>query len=523
MHVLTNEQMQKVDEETIARICPGLELMERAGRGVTDVILHEFGDEPRKAVIFAGPGNNGGDGLVVARCLAQAGWRCSVHRLKEPEKFTPDAAKNYQRLQEVMAGNASVREFDANDPEWPQRVREDLADADVLIDAIFGTGVSGAPRGKALDMIMLVNDAALPVVSIDIPSGVDGTTAETPGEAVMAESTLTIGAPKIGTLFHPGKWHCGEVSVIDIGFPDDVIEKHASSYLLLDRGEAAARLPFRPPDLHKFQAGTLVIVAGSAQYRGAALLAGEAALRSGCGMVYMGVPDVIRDSIDVALREVITVPLPSTPGGTVAPAAMEAIRPYLQKADAAAVGPGMGRHPDTDEFVRSFVAGCGLPVVVDADGITAFAGRAELLSGLEEPVVVTPHSGELRRLLDADVPDEPVARIDATAEVAERLGITLLHKGAPTLVAGPDSGVWINTTGSSALSTGGTGDVLTGILAGFLAQGAEPVDAACVSTWLHGRAGELAAEEMGKRGVIAGDLLWSMGSAMVELEALAGD
>lgn len=525
MYVLTNDQMQNVDRETIDRICPGLELMERAGRGCAEVILHEFGAEPQKAVIFCGAGNNGGDGLVIARYLAQSGWRCSVHLQKPPENFSPDAAKNYQRLRELMDTNAAVVELDATRPDWMHLATTDLADADLVVDAILGTGVSGAPRDKVLEMIMLVNEANQPVVAVDMPSGVDGSTGETPGEAVMAETTLTIGAPKLGSLFHPGKWHCGEVSVIDIGFDDAVIEKHAAGYRLLDRGEAAMRLPYRAPDLHKFDAGALVIVAGSAEFRGAALLAGEAALRSGCGMVYLAVPDVIRDAIDVTLREVITVGLPSTPEGTVAPGALETLKPYLERADALAVGPGMGRVDATVEFIRGLVTTAQVPVVVDADGINAFAGHADLLAGVEVPAVITPHSGELGRLVEGEVHGlhAPVERMEQTREVAGRLGLTLLHKGAPTVIADPDGDVWINTTGSSALATGGTGDVLTGIIAGLVAQGAEPADAACVGAWMHGRAGELASKDMGKRGVVAGDLLWSMGGAITELEDLVGD
>jgi NAD(P)H-hydrate epimerase len=523
MYVLTNEQMQQVDRETIDRICPGLELMERAGRGCAEVILHEFGQEPKKAAVFCGSGNNGGDGLVIARYLAEAGWRCTVHLLKSPEAFSPDAAKNFQRLSDLMDTGAPVSRVDATRPDWIQEASADLEDADVVIDAVFGTGISGAPRGLALDMIMLINEADQPVVAIDIPSGVNGSTGAAAGEAVMAETTLTIGAPKVGSLFHPGKHHCGEVSVIDIGFDDEIIAKYTAGYKLLDRGAAALRLPYRAPDLHKFEAGTLVVVAGSARYRGAALLCGEAALRSGCGMVYLGVPESIAAGIDTALREAITVPLPETTAGTVAPEALDVLRPYLRKADAAAIGPGMGRDDATDEFIRTLVKKMDVPSVVDADAITAFAGRSDLLHSLDTPVVITPHSGELKRLLEADVATDPVERMNQSHEVAQRLGVTLLHKGAPSLVAGPDDGVWINTAGSSALATGGTGDVLTGVVSGFIAQGAEPMDAACVASWLHGRAGELAAEQLGRRGVIAGDLLWALGGAMIELEDMIGD
>jgi NAD(P)H-hydrate epimerase len=534
MYVLTNEQMQQVDAETIDRICPGLELMERAGRGCAQVIHERHGgggeaggagasgegnDDAPRAVIFVGPGNNGGDGLVIARHLAQLGWACAVHLLKPADAFTPDASKNYQRLKKVVSRHALVREIDASRADWGERAQEELAGADVVVDAILGTGVSGAPRGAVLEAIRLINGCAVPVVAIDIPSGVNGSTGESPGEAVGADETLTIGAPKVGLLFHPGRHLCGEVSVIDIGFPDEIIEKHAEPHHLLDRAEAARRLPYRAPATHKFDAGVLVLVAGSAQYRGAALLAGEAALRGGCGMVYLGLPASIRTEIDVALREVITVPLPETGEGTVAPEAVEHLQPYLGRAHAVAIGPGIGRHPETERFVREFLGACGLPAAVDADAVTAFAGQPEQLGELDPPAVITPHSGELGRLLGEEIAEGAVERLQGTAAIAQQLRVTLLHKGAPTLVAEPLRGVYVNTTGSSALASGGTGDVLTGLLGSFLAQGASPIDAACLAAWLHGRAGDLAAAEWGRRGVIAGDLLRYLGGAMVELEA----
>jgi NAD(P)H-hydrate epimerase len=523
MQVLTNEQMQRVDAETIDTVCPGLELMERAGRNVALFIRQKFEPEAKKAVIFVGPGNNGGDGLVIARHLCEAGWKCSVHLLKPPEKFTPDAAKNYQRFAKILEENRDAVEFDANRPDWPARAAEDVADADVLVDSIFGTGISGAPRGKALEMIDFFNGLRGPLVAVDIPSGVNGTTGETPGEAIVADYTVTIGAPKTGLLFHPGKSFAGEVTVVDIGFPDEIINKHAGDVFLLDKIEAAYRMPFRAPDAHKFNAGTLLLVAGSDQYRGAALLAAEAALRSGCGMVYLGVPESIRAQIDVGLREAITFPLPETPDGTIAPEAMNILWAYMERADAVAMGPGMGRNEDTDRFIREFVAESPKPIVVDADAITAFAGHAGTISGLNPQIVITPHSGELRRLSGSAIPTSPPDRISKTAELAANFDVTLLHKGAPTLVAAPGEGLWINTSGNSALATGGTGDVLTGMVGGLLAQGSDPMDAACVACFLHGRAGEFAAEEHGVRGVIAGDLLLYLGSAVLELEAIAGE
>lgn len=520
MHILNNEQMQKVDAETIARVCPGIELMERAGRGCAEVIRNHYGEDEGKVVIFAGSGNNGGDGLVIGRYLVASGWKCSVHLLKTLDEMTLDTRKNYQRLNELGDG---VLVFECTRPDWIERAEEDVATADVVVDAIFGTGVSGPPRGLALDMIQLINDQIAPVVSVDVPSGIDGSTGETPGEAVIATETLTIGAPKLGSLFHPGRFHCAEVSVVDIGFPEDIVAKHADDLFLLDVAEAAMRLPYRPPDIHKFDAGVLVLVAGSAAYRGAALLSGEAALRSGCGMVYLCVPESVRPQIDVTLREVITVGLPETPAGTIAPDASEVLAQYLARADAVAIGPGMGRDASTDAFIAAFLADLEVPAVVDADAITAFAGHGRDLEKIASPLVLTPHSGELERLLDREMPELAPERIAATAEIADALGVVLVHKGAPTLIAAPGEGIWVNAPGSSALATGGTGDVLTGFVGGLLAQGAEPLDAACTATFLQSRAADLAADHMGKRGVIAGDLLWAVGEVLHDIETMVGE
>jgi NAD(P)H-hydrate epimerase len=339
----------------------------------------------------------------------------------------------------------------------------------------------------------------------------------------MADYTVTIGAPKTGLLFHPGKSYAGEVTVVDIGFPEEVIAKHGDDVFLLDRVEAAFRMPFRAPDTHKFRAGTLLLIAGSNQYRGAALLAGEAALRMGCGMVYLGVPASIRSQIDVGLREAITFPLPETADGTIAEQAASVIAPYLERADAVAIGPGLGRNEETDRFVRDFVTAGAKPIVVDADAITAFAGQVDAIDSIPRDTVLTPHSGELNRLLGTDIPEGPPDRIADTLQLANRLGCTLLHKGAPSLIADPEEGLWINTSGNSALASGGTGDVLTGMVGSLLAQGAGPMDAACSASFMHGRSGEFAAEDRGVRGVIASDLLLYLGAAILELEAICGD
>ena len=544
MRILTATQMQRVDEETIAHVCPGLELMERAGRGVARAILAGFANasapqSPRKAAIFVGPGNNGGDGLVVARYLLETGWACSIHLLKSVTELTPDTTKNHQRLAAMKS--AALHELDASRPDYPQRAAEDLAGVSIVIDCLFGTGVSGAPRGRTAEMIALMNNAGargVPVVSVDIPSGVDGNTGETPGDAVRATQTLTIGAPKTGLLFYPGRAHVGNVGVIDIGFPDEIVARHSDPLYLLDDGEAALRLPPRAPDIHKYEAGTLIVVAGSDAYRGAALLTTEAALRGGCGMVYLAVPEGIRREM-VTLREAITVPLPQTSAGTIAPAALEVRRKRLERADAVAIGPGLARHDDTDAFVRDFVIRAGKPLVLDADGLNAFAGSSSDFKQTKSPIVITPHDGEMHRLAGQRVPTASLERIKFARESAHRLGVTLLLKGAPSLVASPSGDVWVSGSGTSALATGGTGDVLTGLIGSFLAQSvgvirrdtasdgaihlqpSQVADATCVACFVHGRSGELASRSRGVRGVIAGDLLAALGPAIVALEGAA--
>jgi len=536
MRVLTAAQMQEVDAETIARICPGLELMERAGRGVAKAILarHGGGAGTGKAVLFIGPGNNGGDGLVVARLLTEAGWHCSVHLLKPARELSPDAAKNHQRLHAIKTPASLLTEFDSTRPDWPERAREDLADGTLIVDAIFGTGAAGAPRDRAAEMIALANASGRPVFAIDVPSGVDATTGQVAGQAIRATETFTIGVPKTGLLFHPGRAHAGLLTVIDIAFPDDIISAHSSPLFYNDQNEAARRLPPRVPDAHKYDAGTLLVIAGSERYRGAALLAAEAALRGGCGMVYLAVPEGVHREISVRLREAIVVPLPRTSDGTIARDAARALAEPLARADAVAMGPGLGRHAETDLFVRDFVRACIRPMVLDADAINAFAGHADELRGATAPVVITPHDGELARLTGRETPRETLAALAHTVDSAARLGVTLVHKGAPTRVATPGGSAWINATGSSALATGGTGDVLTGLLGSFLAQGSagrrdgaegtpafQTVDAACVACFLHGRAGEIAAETRGLRGVIAGDIIEALGPALVALERVA--
>jgi hydroxyethylthiazole kinase-like uncharacterized protein yjeF len=521
MDVLTNERMRKIDAETIARFCPGLELMERAGRKVTEHILAHFPEKGFKAAIFVGPGNNGGDALVVARRLSDENRACTVFYLNAPEEFTMDALKNHRRLQDRAKDYPNLKEISLTRSDWMNLIGKELVDASLIVDGLYGTGLTRPLEDLALGVVRMINESGIPVVSIDTPSGVNGDTGEILGDAVRAQSTVTMGFPKLGLLFHPGKGRVGHLVVADLGFPEEVLQVHSMGVYLNDRAQAARRLPPRREDAHKYQCGTALVIAGSRMYTGAVLLAAEAVLRSGCGMVYCAVPEGIRDLVEPELREAITIAVPETKDGTIAPGAWPAVQSYVEKADVLVLGPGMSRHPDTTRFILDVLEKSPKPLVIDADGLNALDGNAEALSGKEIPIIITPHSGELSRLVSREIPKKPLERIEATREIARSLGVTLVHKGAPTLIGSPGGEVWVNTHGTSALATAGTGDVLTGLIGGLAAQGGGPIDAASVGCYLHGRAGETAARVRGVRGVIAGDLLRYLGEPLIELEAAA--
>jgi NAD(P)H-hydrate epimerase len=520
MDVLTGARMRSVDEETIRRFYPGIELMERAGRKVSEFIVKRYSEPAFKASIFVGPGNNGGDALVAARYLCEQGFACSLHYLEPVESMTPDASKNHQRLHQRLADYPKLKEINSSRPDWVNIAEKDLIDSYLIVDGLFGTGLTRKLEGRALDVVRLINRSRLPVVSIDVPSGIHSDNGEILGEAVRATHTVTMGFPKLGMLFYPAKACVGELIVADLGFPEEVLEPHSMGIYLLDRAGATRRLPARAPEGHKYRMGTVLVVAGSRAYTGAALLTAEAALRSGSGMVYLAVPESVRPVVQSGLREAVVIALPETQSGSIAVRAMETVEPYMDKADALVVGPGLTPHPETVRFVRLLVERATKPLVLDADALNAFAGVS--LSGTRAPIVLTPHSGELSGLLAREIPAGPLERIELTRSTAQESGVTLIHKGAPTLVASAAGEVWVNLHGNSALATAGSGDVLAGLVAGLRAQGGTELDAACVACYLHGRSGELASAEWGVRGVVAGDLLGHLGGPMRELESASG-
>ncbi len=523
MLLVTSELMRRLDEETTNRFEPGLVLMERAGQGIFEAIM-EFAGEPEDecASIFLGSGNNAGDGLVVARLLAGKGMKVILHYMHEPEKLSPDAFKNYKRL-EGMRGDGVIEEIFPGMADWKQKSSAALEESTFVVDALLGTGINSPVRSDYGAVIGAINGSGLPVVAVDIPSGINGTTAEVMGSAVRADLTVTMALPKTGSVFYPGKAFCGSLEVVDIGIPGEIMNGSGIDDHILDVYMAIEDLPERSPDSHKFGCGSLLVVAGSRRYSGAAWLSAMAALRTGCGIVYLAGPESIRTVIQSAAPEIVFISLPETGAGSIAAIAAKTLMDQA-RFDAMAIGPGLTTDPETARFVEEILELCGVPMVIDADALNAFEGRFDVVARLSagKQAIVTPHSGELARLTGERIPASPAGRIGALRALAAGAGLTLVHKGAPTVIAHPSGRIDVNVFGHPGQATAGSGDVLTGAIAGILAQSRDSAAAARLGVYLHSRAAEFAAGDTGERGMTAGDCCDALPLALKELEEGAG-
>ncbi|MHB0912320.1 MAG: NAD(P)H-hydrate dehydratase [Armatimonadota bacterium] len=503
MKVASADEMRSFDRRAVEEFgVPGIVLMENAGRHVFEAARHLLGDPCGKRVaIVAGRGNNGGDGFVAARHLRDAGAQVTVHLAVDPSEVKGDAGINLAIL--TKTGLPVVRAEGS----------EDLSGSDLIIDALLGTGLRGEVRGLAVDLIERINSAGVPVVSVDIPSGLDADTGRILGTCVRADCTVTFALPKIGLLTYPGAAAAGRLVVGEIGIPHRLYEELAVE--LVEACHVADLLPERPCDAHKGTFGTVLTLAGSLGLTGAAAMASEAALRIGAGLSTLGVPASLQDLMAVKLTEVMTRALPETEERSLAEDALSPALELSEKADAVVLGCGLGTHPETCAFVRSFIGRANLPVVVDADGLNCLAGSGALEKEHAE-LVLTPHPGEMGRLLGTDTASVQADRFAAAREAASRFRSVVVLKGARTLIADPSGRVWINPTGGPALATGGTGDVLAGAIGGLLAQGLSRVDAAVCGVYLHGLAGEIIGEQIGA-GALAGDLLRALPKAMQKI------
>jgi NAD(P)H-hydrate epimerase len=480
------------------RHIPSLDLMERAGFGLAQLVA-EVAPAGRVAVV-CGKGNNGGDGLVAARMLREDGREVDVLAVGDLGELRGDPAANLERL-----------------PGEPPRpfAAETLAGAAVVVDALLGTGFEGEVRDPVRSAVEAINAAGAAVVAADVPSGVDASTGEVAGAAVRADATATFHAAKPGLWIAPGKAHAGDVQVVDIGIPADAPGQATVGLI----GPAAlAAVPGRDAPQTKFTSGAVLLCGGSRGLTGAPCMAAEAAMRAGAGYVTAFVPASLNAIFEARLLEVMTSPVPDEDGALL-PAAAEAVLERAERADALILGPGIGRGDGALELARDLARRVGLPLVLDADGLNAHAGRLADLTARTAPGILTPHEGELARLLAIESEAVKARRLAHARAAAAASDCVVVLKGDDTLVAMPDGRVGVSRGGSPALATAGTGDVLSGVLGAFLAKRVEPFAAACAAVHVHAVAGQLAAAPAGPEGVIARDVIEALPAAVARERA----
>jgi ADP-dependent NAD(P)H-hydrate dehydratase / NAD(P)H-hydrate epimerase len=488
---LDAEEMRATDAWAINdRGVPSLELMETAGRAVAEAAAEVAG--AGRAVVVCGKGNNGGDGLVTARVLREMGYEVDALLLAPGEQLSEDARANLER-------------FDGARHVGPADLPGALDGSAVIVDAIFGTGFAGSPRDPAGAAIDAINDADSPVVATDIPSGVNASTGEVEGRAVDADLTVTFHAPKLGHWISPGKLQAGELRVAPIGIPEGS-PVGASDGLISTRVLALA--PHRAAGSTKFSSGQVVVVGGSRGLTGAVCLSALGAIRSGAGYATVAVPADLESIFEIKLTEVMSVGCASREG-RLRPAASEQILGATERAACVVLGSGMGREQGTQRLARELTQRIRAPMVLDADGLNAHAGRIEALAERAAPLVLTPHEGEMGRLLDRDSDEIKAKRLECAREAARRSGAIVVLKGDDSIVTDGER-VAVNAVSSPQLATAGTGDVLTGVVAALIARDIEPFAATCAAVLAHSRAGVNAGERVGHDSVIAGDVIESM-------------
>ncbi|RMG64079.1 MAG: NAD(P)H-hydrate dehydratase [Calditrichaeota bacterium] len=513
MIVLSGEQMREADRRAIEGLgIPGLILMENAGRAVADYALSMLESVPDPLVaVFAGKGNNAGDGFVAARHLANWGAEVVIFLIGDPAKLAGDARVNFdicQRLNIPVQVIASEQDLESIP----------LDEFDLVVDALLGTGLTGPPRGLVKAAIQQINEMEAKILAVDLPSGLMAGSPAVPGEAVLADLTVTMAAPKICHLFYPARQHVGELETVDIGIPGEVLESVGSQVFLVEPWQLV--LPFRPPDAHKYQMGRVAIVAGSRGYTGAAALCAQAVMKAGAGIAILAVPESLNPILEVKLTEVITRPVAETADGGFSRQALPELAALLEWCDVLAIGPGLGRHPETQSVVVELLARCDKPAVVDADALFALSEKAKGLKELLKPNwVLTPHLGEFARFFKQQRTETlNLKRLDFARDFAREYQTHLLLKGAPALVAAPEGKIQVNPLINPALATAGTGDVLTGMIAAFAAQGLPMGDAAVLANYLHGYVAEWLKGQQTAHTITAPDLLEGMGPAFLEFE-----
>ena len=518
MKVVTAAQMRQIDSYTIDEIgISGIVLMETAGSQIVRKIEQHY-PKAQRISIFVGKGNNGGDGLVIARQLAHAGREVLIFLVSSPETFAGEARTNLDIAEKIGLQTVEVLTDDAL-----KRIHALIANCDLCVDAIFGTGLHSEVREPIARIIDVINDQSTPILAVDLPSGLNADTGHPLGTCIKADTTITIGLPKRGLLVQPGTELAGNLEIIDIGFPQQAIDEQNINVNWTTEKQATDWIPLRFSASHKGTYGRVLVIAGATGMTGAAALTSEAALRTGAGSVTLAIPKSLNSIMEAKLSEVMTLPMPETDAGSIAESAVPLMLEHVEKTGSVlAIGPGLSQHPETVKCVHQLIREnrrqkLGLRMVIDADGLNALAQEKEIISMLDSETVLTPHLGEMSRLTGTSIQTLALDAISAAEEFAKQHKVTLVSKGAPTILATPKGDVWINSTGNPGMATAGMGDVLTGTIVGLIAQNL-PVDrAAILGVYIHGLAGDIAANKTGMHGLIAGDVLLSIPKAMSQM------
>jgi hydroxyethylthiazole kinase-like uncharacterized protein yjeF len=500
LKLYTAEEMSRADAGAQELGIPGGFLMERAGAGMARLALERFA--PARALVVCGGGNNGGDGFVIARELHRSGVEVAV--LATKEDYEGDPATNLRALRNLNVRIAGHEALDA-----------ELEKADLVVDALLGTGFSGEVREKEAGLIEGMNSAEAPVLAVDVPSGVDGATGEVEGVAVSADLTVCAHAAKVGCVIFPGREHAGEVAVVDIGIPPEADAE--PSLIWTDARSLRGSIPRTSEPAHKYSAGALLVVAGSRATTGAPVMVVQGAQRTGCGIAFLATAESSAPAVDLALTEALVYGVAEDAEGYMVSGALEQILGHAERAAALVVGPGMGTGDETRALVAGILREVEIPILLDADAVTNVA-ETEALSRRESPTVVTPHAGELGRLLGSGAKEVSARRLRSARQAAEEHSCCVLLKGSDTLVVEGERAA-VNSTGNVALATAGTGDVLSGVIGALLSRGMDPYEASRAGAWAHGRAAELWLEKTGwpAESMVATDLVDHLPPAFGEI------
>lgn len=487
--------MKNIDSYAINTMgIPSDTLMETAAGLVFSKTEEAFGSvRGKNCAVFCGSGNNGGDGVAISRLILENGGNVRCFLIGRREKMTADCKLMERRLE---AKGGRVEDFD------PDSAKAYLDGCDLVFDAMFGIGLNSNMRSSGVDAVSLINGCAAKVVAVDIASGVASDTGAIMGCAVNADLTVTFTAPKAGHILPPGCFCCGQLEVVDIKIPSEAIAAEAPLAMTADEKLISSFLPERPQNSHKGDFGKVLIIGGSIGYTGAPSMAAKAALRCGSGLVFLGVPESIYTISAIKNDEAMVFPLPCDPSGKLTADALPEILDRMEKADVCLIGPGLGQSQELDKLVCQMIANSKIPLVIDADGINALSRNINILKSAACPVVLTPHDGEFARL-GGSVSD----RISEAKGFALKNRCTLVSKGHRTVTASGDGSAVINTTGNAGMATGGSGDVLAGMIASLIGQGLPPFEAAYTAAWLHGKAGDICAELIGQYGMLPTDII----------------